>query len=195
MSNAEENQAAHQPAFDRKQLVKFAVELGPLIVFFLTNARAGIFWGTATFMAATLISLAVSRALLGKIPVMPLITAAFVLVFGGLTLYLQNDQFIKMKPTIVNAMFATVLFGGLWSGRILLKTVFGDIMHLTEQGWQKLTFRWGIFFIVLAVLNEIIWRSFSTDTWVSFKVFGIMPLTMVFAVSQMSLLKRYEQQH
>lgn len=193
MSNVEENQGADQPVLDRKQLIKFLVELGPLVVFFLTNARLGIYYGTGAFMAATLVSLAVSRVMLGKIPTMPLVTAVFVFVFGGLTLYLQDDQFIKVKPTIVNGLFAAILFGGLWGGKIFLKTVFGDVMRLTEEGWQKLTLRWGVFFVVLAVLNEIIWRNFSTDAWVNFKVFGIMPLTMIFAMSQIGLLKRYEQ--
>ncbi len=200
----EKDQDAPAPAeieFDRKQLVKLLVEFGPLIVFFVTNWQAGkyitepkqaIFYGTGAFMAATLVALVASRALLGRVPTMPLVSGFFVLVFGGLTLWLQNDQFIKLKPTIVNALFAAILFGGLANGQILLKIVFGDVFHLTKAGWRKLTIRWGCFFIFLALLNEVVWRSFSTDFWVSFKVFGIMPITMVFAVAQIGLLKRHE---
>jgi intracellular septation protein len=184
--------AGDQPQFDRNQLIKLAVELGPLIVFFIANAKAGIFWGTAAFMAATLVSLIASRTLLGKIPTMPLVSAVFVLTFGGLTLWLQDDLFIKMKPTILNSLFAVILLGGLVAGRLFLKIVFGDVMRLTEEGWRKLTLRWAIFFVVLAILNEIVWRNFSTDLWVTFKVFGIMPLTFVFAISQIGLLKKYE---
>jgi intracellular septation protein len=174
-----------------QQLLKFVVELGPLIVFFLVNARAGIFWGTGCFIAATVIALVASRILFGRVAVMPLVSGAFVLVFGTLTLWLQNDLFIKLKPTIVNAIFATTLFGGLLFGKSLLKYLFGDVFALTEEGWRKLTFRWACFFVFLAVLNELAWRTLSTDSWVTFKVFGIMPITMIFAISQVGLLQRY----
>jgi intracellular septation protein len=193
--------AATEPEFDRNQAIKLVVELGPLLVFFLVNWLAGkyltdpkqaIFYGTGVFMVASLIALAASRALLGRIPTMPLVSGFFLLVFGGLTLWLQDDQFIKLKPTIVNGLFAAILFAGLASGRTLLKIVFGDVFKLTEDGWRKLTIRWGLFFVFLAILNEVIWRSFSTDFWVSFKVFGIMPITMAFALAQVGLLKRYE---
>ncbi len=176
----------------RAQLLKLAVEVGPLVVFFITNARAGIYWGTGTFMVATLISLVASRFLFGRIPVMPLVSGACVLVFGGLTLWLQDDHFIKIKPTIVNGLFATALFVGLLAGQSLLRVVFGEVFRLTDEGWRKLTLRWACFFVCLAVLNEIVWRSFSTDAWVSFKVFAIMPLTMVFALAQIGLLRHYE---
>lgn len=185
--------ASEAPEFDRKQLIKLGVELGPLVVFFVANSRLGIFWGTGIFMVATIISLLVSRAVLGRIPTMPLVSGFFVVVFGGLTLWLQDDQFIKLKPTIVNVLFATILLGGLVAGRSLLKIVFDDVMRLTEDGWKQLTLRWGLFFVFLAILNEIIWRNFSTDFWVSFKVFGIMPLTFAFALAQIGLLKRHEQ--
>lgn len=184
---------AAAPELDRKQVIKLLVELGPLVVFFLANSRLGIFWGTGAFMAATVVSLVVSRAVLGRIPTMPLVTAVFVFVFGGLTLWLQDDQFIKIKPTIVNGLFSAILAGGLLADRIFLKVVFGDVMRLTEEGWRKLTIRWALFFLILAGLNEIVWRAFSTDFWVSFKVFGIMPLTMAFAIAQVGLLKRHEQ--
>ena len=181
-----------EPEFDRKQVIKLLVELGPLVVFFVGNSRFGIFAGTAAFMVATLIALVVSRVLLGRIPTMPLVSGFFVIVFGGLTLWLQDDQFIKLKPTIVNGLFAAILFAGLAADKSFLKVVFGDVFRLTEDGWRRLTLRWGLFFIVLALLNEIVWRSFSTDFWVSFKVFGIMPITMIFAIAQVGLLKRHE---
>lgn len=180
------------PQFDRKQLIKFIVELGPLLVFFFVNSHYGIFAGTAAFMVATVVALVASRVFLGRIATMPLVTGVFVLVFGGLTLYLQDDHFIKMKPTIVNGLFAAILAGGLLFDRLFLKIVFGDVMRLTREGWRILTIRWALFFVVLAVLNEVMWRLFSTDTWVTFKVFGIMPLTFVFALAQIGVLKRYE---
>ena len=176
----------------RAQILKLLVEVGPLVVFFVTNARAGIYWGTGTFMVATFVSLAASRILFGRIPVMPLVSGVCVLVFGGLTLWLQDDHFIKIKPTIVNGLFAVALFGGLLAGQSLLRVVFGEVFRLTDDGWRKLTLRWACFFTLLAVLNEIVWRSFSTDVWVSFKLFAIMPLTMVFAISQIGLLRAYE---
>lgn len=174
-----------------QQLLKFVVELGPLVVFFLMNSRAGIFWGTGCFIVATLISLVASRILFGRIPVMPLVSAVVVVVFGGLTLWLQDELFIKLKPTIVNSIFASVLFGGLLFGKSLLSYLFGDVFSLTEEGWRKLTFRWACFFVFLAVLNEFAWRLLTTDQWVSFKVFAIMPITMVFAISQVGLLQRH----
>ena len=177
----------------KAQLLKLAVEVGPLLVFFLVNARAGIFWGTGVFMGATLASLIASRMLFGRIPVMPLVSGACVIVFGGLTLWLQDDHFIKIKPTIVNALFAGALFFGLLANQPLLRIVFGEVFRLTDEGWRKLTMRWACFFMFLAVLNEIMWRSFSTDTWVNFKVFAVMPLTMAFAVAQVGLLRHYEQ--
>jgi intracellular septation protein len=167
--------------------LKFALEIGPLIVFFITNARAGLFWGTGLFMAATAVSLVVSWLLIRRLPIMPLVTG-----FGGLTLYLQDELFIKLKPTIVNTLFGTVLLGGLFFGKSLLAVVFEAAFSLTEEGWKKLTFRWAIFFFVLAVINEIVWRNFSTDFWVAFKVWGIMPLTFLFAMAQIGLLQKYE---
>ena len=180
------------PQLDRKQLIKLVVELGPLLVFFFANSHYGIFAGTAAFMVATVIALAASHLFLGRIATMPLVTGVFVLVFGGLTLYLKDDHFIKMKPTIVNGLFAAILFGGLYFDRLFLKTVFGDVMRLTREGWRILTIRWALFFVLLAVVNEVMWRLFSTDTWVTFKVFGIMPLTFVFALAQIGVLKKYE---
>jgi intracellular septation protein len=122
---------------------------------------------------------------------MPVITAIIVVVFGGLTLILHNDLFIKLKPTIIYVLFGAVLLGGLMFGKSFLGVVFDSLFHLTEEGWRKLTLRWALFFLVLAVLNEIVWRSTSTDVWVDFKVFGVMPLTLVFGALQYPLLKKY----
>ncbi len=175
-----------------KQLVKLAIEIGPLILFFLTNAKAGIFVATQVFMVAIILSLSLSYYLDRRIAIMPLVTGVVVLVFGGLTIYLENDLFIKLKPTIVNSLFAVVLLGGLAFGKSFLSTLFNEVFQLQPEGWRILTLRWGLFFIVLAIINEIVWRNFSTDFWVSFKVFGIMPLTMVFALSQFRVLNKYQ---
>ena len=171
--------------------LRLATELGPLVVFFLTNWKAGIFWATGAFMAATALALAVSYIRMRTVPVMPLVTGVFVLVFGGLTLWLHDDTFIKLKPTIVNLCFAAILGAGLALGRPLLKIVFASVFALDDEGWRKLTVRWIGFFVVLAILNEIVWRNVPTDTWVSFKVFGIMPLTFAFSLAQLPLLKRH----
>lgn len=165
----------------KPQLIKLALELGPLVLFFILNARAGIFVATAWFMGAMVISLAVSWLVLKRVAVMPLVTGVVVLIFGGLTLYLQDDTFIKLKPTIVNVLFGGVLLGGLLFGHSLLRYVFGDVYKLRDEGWRILTWRWTIFFFVLALINEIVWRNFSTDFWVAFKVWGIMPLTLIFS--------------
>jgi len=175
-----------------KHLLKLAIEIGPLILFFLTNAKAGIFVATQVFMVAIIISLSLSYYLDRRIAIMPLVTGVVVLVFGGLTIYLEDDLFIKLKPTIVNSLFAAVLLGGLVFGKSFLSILFNEVFQLKPEGWRILTFRWGLFFIALAIINEIVWRNFSTDFWVSFKVFGIMPLTMVFALAQFRVLNKYQ---
>jgi intracellular septation protein len=179
--------ASSEPAL----LPKLVIELGPLLVFFAGNAWGGIYFGTAAFMAATLISLAVARFRYHKVPVMPLVSAVIVFVFGGLTLYLQDETFIKLKPTIVYTMFAALLAAGLMLRRPLLELLFGPVFTLTEEGWRKLTVRWTAFFIVMAIVNELVWRNFSTDAWVSFKAFGFVPLTFLFALAQVPLMQRY----
>ena len=181
-----------EPEITGQQLLKMLLELGPLVAFFMVNSVRGVFWGTGAFMVATIAALIASKLLFGRIPIMPLVSGFFVLIFGGLTLVLQDDLFIKMKPTIVNSLFAAILFGGLYYRHALLKHLFGEVFHLTEEGWRALTFRWACFFVVLAVVNEVVWRSFSTDFWISFKIWGIMPLTMAFAIAQIGLLKRFE---
>ena len=187
-------------------MLKLALELGPLLVFFFANARGEwlverfpalanlggpIFVATALFMVATVIALVASWLLMRTLPIMPLVTGVVVLIFGGLTLWLQDDIFIKMKPTIVNTLFGAVLLGGLFFGRSLLGYVFDSAFQLDAEGWRKLTFRWGLFFLFLAVVNEVVWRSFSTDAWVTFKVWGIMPITLLFTLSQMPLIMRH----
>ena len=172
-------------------LLKLVLDLGPLALFFFANTRYGIFAATATFMAAVVVALAVSYAMTGHLPIMPVVTAVIVVVFGGLTLILHDATFIKVKPTIIYALFGAVLLGGLFFNKPLLGVVFDSLFHLTEEGWRKLTWRWALYFFVLAVLNEIVWRNFSTNVWVDFKVFGVTPLTFVFAALQAPLLKRY----
>ncbi len=171
--------------------LKVVLDLGPLALFFVANSRYGIFAATATFMVAILVALAVSYAMTRHLPIMPVVTAVIVVVFGGLTLILHDATFIKVKPTIIYALFGAVLLGGLFFNKPLLGMVFDSLFHLTKEGWRKLTWRWAMFFFVLAVLNEIVWRNFSTNAWVDFKVFGVTPLTFVFAALQAPLLKRY----
>ena len=186
--------------------LKLTLEMGPLVLFFLANARGKqaaaafpvianlggpIFFATAVFIVAVLASLVVSFALTRRLPLMPLVTAVVVVVFGGLTLWLKDDTFIKVKPTIIYLLFGGTLIGGLVFGKSFLGYVFDTVFQLTDEGWRKLTFRWGLFFLGLAVLNEIVWRSVTTDTWVTFKVFAILPITFVFTLTQMPLINRY----
>ena len=172
--------------------LKLGLELGPLVGFFFANQRLGIFNATALFMGAVLVSLAVSWVLTRHLPIMPMVSGVVVLVFGGLTIWLHDDLFIKLKPTIVNSIFGAVLLGGLAMGRPLLPVVLDSVLQLTEEGWRKLTFRWGLFFFFLAIVNEVVWRTQTTDFWVSFKALGIMPLTIVFALSQAPLIMKHE---
>ncbi|GLK84071.1 septation protein A [Ancylobacter defluvii] len=179
------------PARSMSPLVKIGLELGPLVIFFIANGRAGIYAATGAFMVATFVALAIMWLLARKIAVMPLISAAVVLVFGTLTIVLQDDHFIKMKPTLVNALFGVALLGGMALKKPLLPYVLGDVFELTPEGWRVLTIRWGVFFIAMAVLNEIVWRSVSTDSWVAFKTFGYLPLTLIFAMAQVPLMTRH----
>ncbi|MGA8079111.1 MAG: septation protein A [Xanthobacteraceae bacterium] len=172
-------------------LLKLALDLGPLILFFFANSHYGIFVATGTFMVAVLAALAVSYALTRHLPIMPVVTAIIVVIFGGLTLILHDATFIKVKPTIIYALFGAVLLGGLFFNKPLLGIVFDSLFDLTEEGWRKLTLRWALFFFVLAVLNEFVWRNTSTNVWVDFKVFGVMPLTLLFGALQVPLLKKY----
>ena len=178
----------------RKKLkpgLKFVLEMGPLVLFFLVYSKFGIFQGTATLMVATVIALAVTYVLTKHLPVMPMVTAAMVVIFGGATLLLHDATFVKMKATVVYLLFAAALLGGLLFGKALLSVAFDSVMNLTEEGWRKLTLRWGLFFLFLAVLNEVVWRFFSTDFWVAFKVWGTMPITIAFTLAQMGLIQRH----
>jgi intracellular septation protein len=201
---------------DKPQLnpwLKLALDLGPLLLFFFANAkpalfepwvaplipaavatgeRAGIFVATGVFMIAILAALAVSYALTRRLPLMAIASAVIVVVFGGATLIFQNDTFIKMKPTIIYLLFAGTLFGGMVMKKPLVAMVFDQVFHLTEEGWRKLTIRWALYFLALAVLNEIVWRTQTTDAWVTFKVFVVTPLTFVFAAMQYPLLMKYD---
>ena len=172
-------------------ILKLVLDLGPLLLFFFANARFGIFAATATFMVAVLAALIVSYAMTRHLPIMPVVTAIIVLVFGGLTLFLHDATFIKVKPTIIYAMFGAILLGGLLFNKSLLGVVFDSLFQLTDEGWRKLTWRWMIFFFALAVLNEIVWRNTSTDVWVDIKVFGVVPLTFLFAALQYPLTQKY----
>ena len=173
--------------------LKLVLELGPLACFFLASYRYGLHAATGVLMVGVVVALAVSYALTRRLPVMPVVTAAAVLIFGALTFYFDNPVFIKIKPTVINCLFGAALLGGLAFGKPLLPVVLDSALHLDETGWRKLTFRWGIFFFVLAGLNEIVWRTQSDVFWTGFKVFGTMPLTVVFALSQVPLILRHEQ--
>lgn len=187
-------------------LLKMALELGPLLIFFFGNLRGEwlaktfpeltaiggpLLIATALFMVATVISLIISKIVFKHLPVMPFVSGIVVLVFGGLSIWLQDETFIKMKPTIVNTLFGVVLLGGLAFGTSLLGYVFNAAFQLDAEGWKKLTLRWGIFFLFLAVLNEVVWRNFSDDVWVSFKVWGTMPITILFTLAQMPLIMKH----
>jgi len=195
-------------------LLKMALELGPLLIFFFATFKGEwlaelfpllgslgkpLFIATALFMAATVISLAISWALTRTIPLMPLVSAIVVLVFGALSIWLQNDTFIKMKPTIIYTLFGAVLLGGLAFGKSLLGYVLDAAFRLDQEGWRKLTFRWGLFFLASAVINEIVWRGLAAllpaeqadEYWAAFKLFGFTALTVAFVFTQMPLIQRH----
>ena len=181
-------------AQNKKQLnpvLKLVLDIGPLVLFFAANSKFGIFAATGAFMVAVLAALAVSYVMTRHIAIMPVVTAIIVLVFGGLTLVLHDELFIKVKPTIIYILFGGTLVGGLLFGKPLLGIVFDSVFHLREEGWRKLTWRWAFFFFALAILNEIVWRTQTTDFWVSFKLFGVVPLTFLFAALQYPLLTKY----
>jgi intracellular septation protein len=188
MTNTTTGNPTHKPQLN--PALKLVLDLGPLLIFFGVNSRFGIFTATGAFMAAIVIALAVAYALTRHLPLMPLVTAIVVVVFGGLTLVLHDELFIKVKPTIIYVLFGGVLLAGLAFGKSLLGIVFDSVFHLTPEGWRKLTLRWALFFLALALINEIVWRTQTTDVWVSFKVFGVVPLTFLFAALQYPLLQR-----
>jgi intracellular septation protein len=173
-------------------LLKLALDLGPLLIFFAANGLFGILPATAIFMVAMLVAIGAGITIERKISPVPLITLVLVLVFGGLTLWLADEFFIKIKPTILYTMFAAILIGGLFSKRLLIKFVMGQSVQMPDAAWRTLTWRWGFFFLALAAANEFIWRSFSTDTWVAFKVWGVFPATLLFALSQTPFMMRHQ---
>lgn len=183
--------AVKQPMERLSAGMRFALDFSPLAVFFIGYRLHGLMLATALLIALTLISLAVTYWKERKIAPMPLVTGVIVAVFGSMTLILQDEQFIKMKPTIVNALFSSLLLGGVMLKKPLLKWVLGYAISLEEKGWMKLSFRWGLYFAFLALLNEYIWRNYPTDFWVDFKVFGMLALTVIFTLLQLPLMKRY----
>ena len=175
-----------------KFFYKLLIDIGPLAIFFIFYTRNGLQASILPFMVATVIAVLFSYILEKKIPIMPTVGAGIVLLFGGLTIYFDNDVFFKMKPTIINILFAVILYGGILINKPLLKYLLGAALKLEEAGWKILTQRWIGFFIALAVLNEIVWRTQSTDVWVNFKVFGILPITFIFTMTQFPLIKKYQ---
>ena len=175
-----------------KSISKLLVDIGPLAIFFIFYTRGDLQSAILPFMIATAIAVLFSYIVEKKIPIMPTIGAVIILFFGGLTIYFDNEIFFKMKPTIINLLFGAILYGGEIIKKPLLKYLLGATLKLQDEGWTILTKRWIGFFIALAILNEIIWRTQSTDLWVNFKVFGILPITFIFTMTQFSLIKKYQ---
>lgn len=207
-NNSEKNMNNNQKK-NLSPTLKFLLEMGPLVAFFFANYKGEwliknieffqsfskpIFPATAIFMVAIIISLSFSWILARQVPIMPLISGIFVLVFGFLTLWLHNETFIKMKPTIINSLFAFILFGGMFFKKSLLRYALDSTLKLDDLGWQKLTYRWAFFFVFLAFLNEIIWRNFSDNFWTNFKVFGVMPITVLFMLTQMPIIMKHSKE-
>ena len=184
-------EVAKAPAHPANQGLKLALDLGPVAIFFVGYFVGGIYWATGLIMAATLISTILARILLGEMTPTRVATTVLVLGFGGLTLWLSDPRFIKIKPTAINLLFAAVLFGGVLMGKPLLRYLLGEVLQMTDAGWRQLSIRYGIFFCVLAALNEIVWRNFSEALWVNFKFFGFPVLTIAFFALQQGLLQRH----
>jgi intracellular septation protein len=173
-------------------VLKLVLELGPLALFFVAYSKFGIFAATGVLMAGVVVTLAVSWAMLRRIPIMPLVTALIIMIFGSLTLVFHDETLLKIKPTALYVLFGGALAGGLLFNKPLLPILFDGAFNLTPEGWRKLTLRWSLFFFALAVLNEVVWRTQTTAFWVGFKAFGILPLTLLFAVAQAPLILRYD---
>ncbi|ALE03256.1 septation protein A [Bartonella ancashensis] len=186
--------------------LKFCLEMGPLLIFFLANYKGEwlinnielfknfskpIFPATIIFMISIVIALITSWVIVRTIIIMPLISGVLVLIFGFLTIWLNDDTFIKVKPTIINGLFATILFGSLFFGKPLLHYFFNNTLKLDEQGWKKMTYSWAFFFVFLAFVNEIVWRNFSDNFWATFKVFGVMPMTILFTLTQIPIMMKH----
>lgn len=174
------------------QLRRLALDLGPLFVFFAAYQFLGIYVATGVFMAAVVVALVLDYVLERKLSPVPIMTAVLVLIMGGLTIYLKNETFIKMKPTALYLIFGLTLLGGIAFNRLFLKYLLSLGFEMPDSAWRTLTFRYGIFFLVLAVANEIVWRNFPTDIWVDFKVWGVMPLLLLFSLSQAPFLMRHQ---
>lgn len=188
----DKSQPIAQPPAGSGALAKFLIELGPLLVFFIAFNRLGIYWATGLFMAAMLVAISVSYLRERHISPMLWVTLVVVMVMGSLTLYFQNETFVKMKPTLINGLFGALLLGGLMVGRPLVKTVMSaGLPHMSDRGWMLLSRNWGIYFCAMAVINEVVWRSTSTDMWVTIKTFGYLPLTFVFTITQVPLILKY----
>ena len=175
-----------------KSISKLFIDIGPLAVFFIFYSRGDLKSAILPFMIATIISVIFSYILEKKLPIMPTVGASIILIFGGLSIYFDNEIFFKMKPTIINILFAMILYGGQVFNKPPLKYLLGATLKLEEKGWVILTKRWIGFFIALGILNEIVWRTQTTDLWVNFKVFGILPITFIFTMTQFSLIKKYQ---
>jgi len=175
-----------------KSIFKLLIDIGPLAVFFIFYTRGDLKTAILPFMIATIIAVLFSYIIEKKIPIMPTVGAVIILIFGGLTIYFDNETFFKMKPTIINLLFAGILYGGIILNKSLLRYLLGAALKLQDEGWDILTKRWIGFFIALAILNEIIWRTQTTDIWVNFKVFGILPITFIFTLTQFSTIKKYQ---
>ncbi len=176
------------------QGLKLALDFAPLVAFFIAYKLGGVYWATGIIIALTILSLIVGYVMTGKIAKFPLFSGILITVMGGLTLYLQNDMFVKMKPTAANLIFAAILGGGLLSNRMFLKDLLGSAIEMPETAWRSLTWRWVIFFLLLAGLNEYVWRTMSEAAWVNFKVFGLMGLTMLFALANAPFMAKHMKQ-
>lgn len=179
------------PQKELPQGLKLALDFAPLVAFFIAYKVGGVYWATAIIIALTLVSLLVGYAMTGRIAKFPLFSGILITIMGGLTLYLQNDMFVKMKPTVANLVFAVLLGGGMMLNRMFLKDLLGTAIEMPKAAWATLTWRWTGFFVFLAGLNEYVWRSMTEETWVNFKVFGLMGLTLLFALANAPFMAKH----
>ena len=178
-----------------KPIIKFVTDFGPLLIFFIIyfNNENDLKLAIPPFIIATLASLIIVYFLEKRIPLVPLTSGILITLFGGLTLYFDNKIFFYMKPTIINILFAGILlFGKYFTRKPLLKIIFQNTINLEDEGWKKLNYRWISFFLFVALLNEIVWRTQSEAFWVNFKVWGLLPISFLFAASQIPLMNKYK---
>ena len=178
-----------------KSLLKFVTDIGPLVIFFLFyyNNDKNLKIAIPPLIVATIVSILIVWILEKKIPMIPLLSGILITLFGGLTIYFDNPIFIYMKPTIINTLFGlALLFGKYFTSEPILKKILGKSMPLSDEGWQILNNRWMYFFFLLAILNEIVWRTQSEEFWVNFKVWGMLPITFVFTAFQIGLINKYK---